>query len=144
MRFCLVVGAVFFALNASGDAPTSKLWTELKSKREMLPGLHQEFEVSQTFKTARGNQGSRREIVVDMSQGKWRERSISGSGDRIRIFDGQNLLVMEAEGDEYLRTKRKAKEDDPEPAPYGSVDLDWAKAKEVQRQPCGLSENDHT
>lgn len=144
MRFCVLVGAMLVALNASGETLKSKLWTELKAKREMLPGLHQEFEVSQSFKTARATQGSHREIVIDMSAGKWRERSISGSGDRIRIFDGQNLFLTEAGGDEFVRVKRKAKEDDPEPAPYGSVDLDWAKASEVERRPCGLSGNSHT
>lgn len=145
MRLHILLGAVaVMALNASGDTPGNKLWTELKAKREMLAGFHQEFEVNQTFKTLRGSQGSHREIVVDMSGGKWRERSISGSGDRIRIFNGQDLLEMEAEGDEYIRIKRKAKEDDPQPAPYGSVNLDWTKAKEVQRQPCGFSANDRT
>jgi thiol-disulfide isomerase/thioredoxin len=144
MRVWLLVGAIFIALNASGDTPTSKLWSELRAKLEIVPGLHEEFEVSQTFKTARSTQGSHREIALDMSEGKWRERSISGSGDRIRIFDGQNLFLLEAGGDEYVRVKRKAKEDDPEPAPYGSVDLDLAKASEVERRPCGFSGNDHT
>ena len=144
MRFSLLVGAMFAVLNANCETPPNKLWTELKSKREMLAGLHQEFEVTQTFKTTRGSQDSHREILVDMSQKKWRERSVSGSGERIRIFDGQDVFLMEAEGDEYVRTKRKPKDDDPAPAPYGSVDLDWAKAKEVERRPCGFSENDHT
>jgi hypothetical protein len=50
---------------------------------------------------------------------------------------------MEAEGDEYVRTKHEPKEDNPAPTPYGSVDLDLGKAKEVERRPCGFSENDH-
>jgi thiol-disulfide isomerase/thioredoxin len=143
MRFSLLVAVIFFALNASGQTPANKLWTELKTKRETLPGLHQEFEVTQTFKTIRGIQSSHREVVLDMSADKWRERSVSGSGDRIRIFDGQDLFLMEAEGDEYVRTKHKPKEDNPAPTPYGSVDLDLGKAKEVERRPCGFSENDH-
>jgi hypothetical protein len=143
MRFSLLVTVIFIALNASGQTPANKLWTELKTKRETLPGLHQEFEVTQTFKTIRGIQSSHREVVLDMSADKWRERSVSGSGDRIRIFDGQDLFLMEAEGDEYVRTKHKPKEDNPAPTPYGSVDLDLGKAKEVERRPCGFSENDH-
>ncbi len=145
MRFSLSVAAMFIALSASGQTPTSTLWTELKAKREMLPGLHQEFEVTQSYKTAHGNQESHREIVLDMSQNRWRERSVSGSGDRIRIFDGQDLFLMESEGDEYVRTKRqKKKEDDPEPGPYGSFELDWAKGKELESHPCGFRSNDHT
>lgn len=144
MRFSLLIAAMVFALNASGQTPTSKLWTELKAKREMLPGLHQEFEVTQSYKTEHGSQDSHRKIIVDISQNKWRERSVSGSGDRIRIFDGQDLFLTEAEGDEYVRTKRKAKEDDPEPDPYGSIDLDLAKANELERRPCGFTGSDHT
>jgi thiol-disulfide isomerase/thioredoxin len=143
MRSWLLLLVSLIALNASGQAPTSKVWVELKTKRELLPGLHQEFEVTQTTKTARASQGSHRKITVDMAQGKWRESSVSGSGDRIRIFDGQDLLVMEAEGDEYIRVKRKAKEGDPVPAPY-AIDVEWAKAKELERRSCGFSENDHT
>jgi peroxiredoxin len=49
--------------------------------------------------------------------------------------------VLEAEGDEYVRTKHNSKGADPEPEPYGSFDLDWPKATEVNRQPC-LPKND--
>jgi hypothetical protein len=66
MRFSLLVTVIFIALNASGQTPANKLWTELKTKRETLPGLHQEFEVTQTFKTIRGIQSSHREVVLDV------------------------------------------------------------------------------
>lgn len=144
MRFSLLIGAIFIALNAGGQAQANKLLSDLKTKREALPSLHQEFEVTRTFKSARATQGSHSEIVLDMSQNKWRERAVSGSGDRIRIFDGQDLFLLEAEGDEYVRTKHKGKEDDPAPGPYGSIELEWAKAKEVERRPCGFSEIVHT
>src|SRR5258706_294315 len=144
MRFPLVIGAIFISLNASGQTPASKLWTDLATKREALPGLHQEFEVTQTYKSSRTSQASHRKIIVDISQNKWRERSVSGSGDRIRIFDGQELFLMEADEGEYVRTKHKSKEDDPEPGPYRSSDLDWSKAKELERRSCGFSGNDDT
>jgi thiol-disulfide isomerase/thioredoxin len=144
MRFWIVIGLLFLASNANGQSSASNLWTELKAKREALPSLHQEFELIRTFKTARATQGSHSEIVLDMSQNKWRERSVSGSGDRIRIFDGQDVFLLEAEGDEYVRTKRKGKEDDPAPGPYGSIELESARAKEVERRPCGFSEIDHS
>jgi len=143
MRPWLLFGIGLIALNASGQAPTGKLFADLKAKREMLPSLHQEFQVSQTFKTAHGNQAARRDIVLDISQNKWREQTVDGSDDRIRIFDGQDLFLMESQGDEYVRIKRKAKDDDPAPGPYGSVDLDLAKATELERQPCGFAKNDH-
>jgi len=51
---------------------------------------------------------------------------------------------MEADRNEYLRINRKSKDDDPEPQPYGTLDLDWRKAKEVARRPCGSSTEDHS
>ena len=144
MRFWIMLGVLFLASNASGQSSANNLWTDLKAKRDALPGLHQEFDIARTFKSAQATQGSHSEMVLDMSQKKWRERSVSGSGDRIRIFDGQDLFLLEAEGDEYVRAKHKSKEDDPAPGPYGSIELEWARAKEVERQPCGFSKIDHS
>jgi thiol-disulfide isomerase/thioredoxin len=143
MRFSLLLGAMFMVLNARGETAASREWIELKTKRLALSALHQEFQVKQTLKTARSSQDVHREIILDISEKKWRERSFSGSGDHVRIFDGQDLFVLEAEGDEYVRTKDNPKGADPEPEPYGSVDLDWPKATEVNRQPC-LPKNDRS
>jgi thiol-disulfide isomerase/thioredoxin len=143
MRYSLMIVALFIALNASGQATASNLWTDLSAKRDALPGLHQEFEITQTYKTSRGDQASRRTILIDMAHHKWRERSASGSSDRIRIFDGQDLFLFEADEDEFVRTKHKPKEDDPQPGPYGSTEMEWSKAKEVDRHPCGLTGIDH-
>jgi thiol-disulfide isomerase/thioredoxin len=144
LPFRLAIVALFLASNACGQGSASDLWNELKAKREALPGLHQEFEASRTFMTSRATQGSQIEIVVDFSNKKWRERSVNGSEDRIRIFDGDTLFLMEEGGEEYVRTKHKPKDDDPEPSPYGSIELDWTKAKVVAHQPCGFSGNDHS
>src|SRR5258708_2242073 len=136
-----IIGILFVGLTANGQTPSAKLWTETKTKRDALPSLHQEFDVSQTYKTTYGNQSSHRQIIVDISQDKWRERTVSGSGERVRVFDGENLFLMEAGEDEFVRTKSKAK-DLPAPAPYGSIELEWGKAKEVERGPCGFPTND--
>lgn len=144
MRRLLLVGVVLIVSSASGQEPASKLWTDLKAKREMLPGLHQEFEVSRTSSTHSLSRSFQERIVIDVADKKWRERSISGSCDCIRIFDGQDLLLMEADGNEYKRLNRKSKDDDPEPEPYGTPDLDWRKAKEIARRPCGFSTKDHS
>ncbi len=143
MRFSFLLATLLIAWNASAQTATNKLWSQLKNKREMLPGLHQEFEQVVTYKTGRGSQSSFRKITLDISRDKWRERAVSGSGDRIRLFDGQDLLVMEDGGDEYVRVKRKADSNDPEPSPYNSFDLDWTKMKELERRPCGFKGSDH-
>jgi len=130
------------ALNAGGQTPASGLWTEFKAKREKLPSLHQEFDVSRTFKAVSGDQSSKRQIVLDMSHGQWREKSVTGSGSHIKIFDGKDLFFMEEGGDEFVRTKRHSRED-PLPSPYSSGDPNWSKAMEVERRPCGIPGSDH-
>ncbi|MBZ5642129.1 MAG: TlpA family protein disulfide reductase [Acidobacteriia bacterium] len=144
MRLSFSLALMLVASNAAAQAPSGNLWNDLKAKREMLAGLHQEFDVTQSYTSSHGTQESRRKLVVDISQDKWRERSVSGSGDRIRIFDGQDLFLLEEGEDEYVRTKRKGKDEDPQPGPYNSTDLDLAKAKELERRPCGFPGTDHT
>ena len=105
MRFAAVSCALAAALSVfAADNPASKLWDDLKEKRSQLPGVHQEFELSQSFKTAAGgSQSSKRDIVLDMFQSQWREMTVSGSGSRIRIFDGTDVLTMENGDDEFVR-----------------------------------------
>jgi thiol-disulfide isomerase/thioredoxin len=127
-------------LNAADQSAAGKLWAELKAKRDALPGFHQEFEVSRTSKTAKGDpQTNKRRVVLDMSKGQWREAAISGSGEYISIFNGQDLVSLEDGGDEYVRTKRKAKDEEPIPFAYRLNEPDWTKATEVSRQSCGLT-----
>jgi thiol-disulfide isomerase/thioredoxin len=144
MRPWSIAALLLVAVNARGQSTASTVWEDLKAKREALPGLHQEFEVTRKYETARTTQSSKVGVVVDMSGKKWRERFVSGAGDRIRIFDGQDILLLEEGGDEYARTKRKSKGDDPAPEPYGSIELDWTKGKQLDGVPCGFGENDHS
>ena len=139
MRFVALLGSIGFAAAAN---PTSTFWTELKAKRDALPSVHQEFEVTRTFKTSHGTQALKRDLIIDVAREQWRERSISGSGNQIRIFDGKDLFRMEEGGNEYVRTKRKSKDDDWTP-PYAANDIDSSKAKELARQPCRIPGNDH-
>ncbi len=130
-------------LTARGETSPRTLWTELKAKREKLPSSHQEFDVTRTFKTAHGTQSSKRQIILDMSQGQWREISISGSGNDLRLFDGENIYRMEEGGHEYVRDKHHPKEEDPLPVPYDVSHPDWSKAVELERLPCGIPKIDH-
>jgi hypothetical protein len=54
-------------------------------KRSPLTALHQEFDVTQTYKTGHGDQGSKRQIILDLSREKWREKAVSGSGSLIEF-----------------------------------------------------------
>ncbi len=135
-------GAVLFTVNGGTETAAQKLWNDLKAKREKLTGVHQEFDVSRVYTLVNGNQSSKWQIVLDISQEKWREKSVSGSGARVRIFDGKDVFTMEEGGDEYVRLKHRAKDPDPVPSPYLSVDADWSKSQELQRGPCGLPGKD--
>lgn len=117
------------AVNASGQSSPSTIWEDSKAKREALSGLHQEFDLTRTYQTAHTNQSSKVEVVVDIAGKQWREHVVSGAGDRIRIFDGRDTILFEEGDDEYVRTNRKTKGEDPAPEPYGSMDLEWAKGK---------------
>lgn len=143
MRYLAPLAALSVTVTFAAETRGNVLWSELKSKREQLPGFHQEFEVTRTVKTASSSQASKRRVVLDQAQGRWRERSISGSGEYIRIFDGKDLLATEEGSDEFLRTKRKPKEEEPTPSPYAAGDPDWPKAMELERRPCGLPDADH-
>src|SRR5579884_771862 len=86
----IVLAALSAAAGIGADTSVNGLWSELKSKRDALSSVHQEFAVTQTFKTSHGEQASKRQVVVDLAPGRWRETSVSGSGKRIRIFDGSD------------------------------------------------------
>jgi thiol-disulfide isomerase/thioredoxin len=143
VRFVGSTAILFAALSAGAENPASALWNDLKAKREKLASLHQEFDVSETSKTSRSSRTAGRQVVVDMSQGRWRETSVSGPSALIRIFDGKNIFLIAEQADEYMRTNPQFKDEDPAPFPYGLGDPDWSKAIEVRRQPCGLAVPDH-
>jgi thiol-disulfide isomerase/thioredoxin len=133
-----LIVCISFFLSAAASNSARGVWDDLKDKRTALAGAHQEFEVSQTFHTRSGTQSSKRQVTIDMSGEKWRETSVSGSGNRIRIFDGKDVLVMEEGGTEFVRTKHRDKDEESAPAPYGSDKLDWSKATERERRSCQM------
>jgi thiol-disulfide isomerase/thioredoxin len=142
MRLVAILCAAFLSIHASAETAAGRMWTELKAKRDLVPSVHQEFDVSQTTKSRTASQSSTRHVTLDVAPGQWREKSASGSGSRIRIFDGKDLFFMEEGGDEYVRVKRHAKDPDPVPSAYLSIEVDWSKAGEVEHRPCGLAEKD--
>jgi thiol-disulfide isomerase/thioredoxin len=141
MRGIALLSVSLISLHAA-ETSAGKLWFDLKAKRESLPGFHQEFDVTRTTRSASGNQSMKYLDVIDISQGKWRERQTTGSGMTIRIFDGVDVLTMEEGGDEYIRVKRDRKET-PKPRAYADADADWSKAVERDRRPCGIPGVDH-
>jgi thiol-disulfide isomerase/thioredoxin len=143
MRFSALFATLFLTLYVRAESPASNLWNDLKTKREKLPGLHQEFDVSQTFNTAHGAQSSKWQTIIDAAGQQWREKSVMGSGNSVTIFDGKDLLSMEEGEDEFTRAKRRPHDEDPLPSPYRSKNPDWSKAAELERRPCGIPGSDH-
>jgi thiol-disulfide isomerase/thioredoxin len=126
---------------ALAETPTSDLWSKFEEVEQGTRALHQEFEVVRNVKSGYSEQTSRFQVILDFSQGKWREQPVGTGGERIRVFDGHDLFVFEPGGTEYSRPKQ-ADKDKPSPEPYENK-VDWRKAKEVQRLPCGFSGKDH-
>ena len=142
--YAILSSVVLTAFSAAGEESLEQLWSQFQSTRQASAGLHQEFEITQKFITQHGNQATLRQIILDFSQNRWREKRTGGSGDRIRVFDGANLFVTEPGETEYLRSKPKGEKEGPLPEPYGTVKLEWRKAKEIARVPCGFPGKDHT
>ncbi len=143
MRFLRLLGILPIAVCAAAQTPAAGLWAQLQENRERLPSVHQVFDVSQKVKTAVNSQTSIWQLVLDMSAQKWREESVTQSGTHIRLFDGTDLLLIEAGSTDFRRMKRKAKDLDPIPNPYNADEPDWAKAVEANRRSCGDLWKDH-
>lgn len=140
----LSLSACAFMVVPGAHAQTTA--SDLQNKFEALEqgqhALHQEFEVTQRVSTGYYDEVSHFRLALDLSQGKWREQPIGAGRERIRLFDGDNLVVFESAGKEYARVKRGFDKDKPSPEPYDNK-VDWNKAKEMQRLPCGFSGKDH-
>jgi thiol-disulfide isomerase/thioredoxin len=145
MRFLELCGiAVLVSLRAMAAAsPGAELWEGLKQKRASLPGVHQEFRISQESRTTKSTQASKRELVIDMAGARWRERSITGSGEFIKISDGENVFSMEEGGNEFVREKHHTNNEDPAPDPYNLEGVDWSKAVKREERGCGFTSHDH-
>ncbi len=130
-------------LGASATNPAAELWSELKAKRDALAGYHQEFAVSQANSTPTGEQTFDRRLVIDVAHHLWREHFSSGSVDFLLIFDGSGVFQLEVATQEYMHWRDKPRDSEPLPSPYSVAELNWPKAVEVQRGPCGLKSTDH-
>src|SRR5258708_1713785 len=142
MRLLIFPAILLVAAHAAAETPAGAMWSELKAKRDKVPSFHQEFEVVRISITVDGSRSLKRKVWLDVSPGFWLEKSLSGSGNHTRVFDGNDILTMEEGGDEYVRTKSRANEEKPQPAPYGN-ESDWADAVEKDRLSCGIVGKDH-
>ncbi len=138
-----LIGALVIVSTAPSETATNNVWSKFETTRQGIRVLHQQFEVERRVKSGYIEQSSHHQVILDFSKGSWREQSIGGNGDLTRLFDGRNLFVFEAGGTEYTREEQKGNNDEWLPEPY-ETKLDWGKAKEVQRLPCGFAGKDHT
>lgn len=140
MRAFISIAVLFAIIPVFASTSGGTVWDELKAKREKLPGYHQEFNLSQEYRAENLTHSFTREVIVDAAPGEWRERSISGVGDFIRIFDGTDLYSMNEGANEYTR-KNASK--DVLPAPYNFTQPEWAKSVELERRRCPLASSEH-
>jgi thiol-disulfide isomerase/thioredoxin len=143
MCLSMLAGAWVSVPGALAVTPTSDLWSKFETVQQGTRVLHQEFDVMRHIRAGYVDKVSRFQVILDFSQGKWREQPLGGEGEQIHVFDGHDLFVFESGGAEYARPKVTIDRDKPLPEPYDAK-LDWNKMKEVQRLPCGFSGKDHT
>ena len=139
--FLCIVAAAIMAPLASGQTSNEALWSKFETLRQDSQVVHQEFEVTSKVTSGYVEQVSRRQVTVDLAQGKWREQT-EGTGQRIRIFDGKDIFEMEPDGTEFTRVTVTVTKEWALPDPYQNM-LDWRKAKQLQSLPCGFSGKDH-
>ena len=141
MRGTALIGLFALALDARGQNGATKLWNELKAKREAYSGIHQEFEVVRTLQTNFDRQSAKWQVVVDMAGNRWRETA-AGLRSPTRVFDGKDSYSFEPGEAEYVRLKH-GKDEIVLPSPYDLAGLDWAKASAQQRVSCKLQGETH-
>jgi len=135
--------ATLTAPGAPAESAANDLWAKFRAVQQGPRALHQEFEVTKHVSVAYGgDRVARFQLILDLSQGKWRADPVGGAREQIRVFDGDDLFVFESEGKEYARVKRGFDKEKPLPEPYDTK-LDWNKAKELESLPCGFSGKDH-
>lgn len=144
MRSFILLGLMPLGLAAADPSPLSQLWTDLQAKREALTGFQQQFNVTRTYRLANGSaQASKSVNILDGASNRWREKVTSGSGVFLRLYDSADLFFIQEDSGEFIRAKRRQKDGPSLPDPCITTGIDWAKAKEVERRPCGLAGKDH-
>jgi thiol-disulfide isomerase/thioredoxin len=118
------------------QSPAAQLWKDLEAKRNRLSSFHQEFTCSQTYRMTGRQHSSQSVVIIDVSSGKWRERS----GTRVAtIFNGRELFRIEEGGGEVVRTTPNPKEPLPQPYVYDFSDSEPSKAVELERRSCNAN-----
>lgn len=133
----IAVLLLLLAVPAAAQVPaTPSVWDKLKAKRESLGVIHQEFELTERTTTEKDSQESVRLITLDMSEGLWLEKHISGVGTVLTLYDGRDILIFEDAGAEFTRSKVDKKAT-PLPLPYISG-VDLSKLKQTEERPCDI------
>jgi thiol-disulfide isomerase/thioredoxin len=136
-RFLLIL-ALFGTLSSPAQTPAGTRWAELTAKRDKLTSYHQEFEVVRTYAVPGGHRAAQRQLILDAAGTRWRERTVSGSENVVRLYDGQALFSFEEGAREYVRGKLPPG-DPPVPTAYRFGEPEWARAVELPPQPCKVT-----
>lgn len=134
----MILFALLGALSSAAQTPAGTRWAELTAKREKLSSYHQEFEISRSYAVPGGQRAAQRQLTLDAAGARWRERTVSGSENLVRLYDGQAIFSFEEGTPEYLRGKLPAPGEPPLPTAYRFGEPEWTKAVELPRQPCGV------
>ena len=93
-RFLSLLAALG-AASSWAQTPAGTRWAELTARREKLASYHQEFEIVRTYAAAGSERAAQRQLILDASGARWRERTVSGSENIVRLYDRQALFTFE-------------------------------------------------
>lgn len=133
-----LIPALLGALTSWAQTPAGTRWAELTAKRDKLSSYHQEFEIVRTYAVPGGQRAAQRQLILDAAGPRWRERTLSGTENVIRLFDGQTLVSFEEGGREFVRAKLPPG-DPPVPTAYRFGEPEWTKAVELPRRTSPLT-----
>ncbi len=133
-----LIPALLGALTSSAQTPAGTRWAELTAKRAKLASYHQEFEIVRTYAVPGGQRAAQRQLILDAAGPRWRERTLSGTENIIRLYDGQSLVSFEEGGREYVHGPLPPGEP-PLPTAYRFGEPEWTKAVELPRQTSKLT-----
>ena len=71
----VLLGGLVIGSCATAETASNTMWSKFETTRQDLRALHQQFEVMRRVKSAYAEQSSRYQVIVDFSQGKWREQA---------------------------------------------------------------------
>ena len=82
-------------LQAAENSDPARVWSDAQIRRQHLTSFHQEFELTRTVTSSGYEQSSKTRLIIDGAGTRWRSEQVTGSGNRLTLFDGEDRSIVE-------------------------------------------------